>query len=276
MVRAVAEALTIPVIANGGSLDIKTFADLAPFQAATGCSSIMVARAAQWNMSVFRREGLLEPMEVIREYLRLAIRVENPFPNNKFNVLSSLHSVEKSDIYARSAKTNSMRELCALYDVECDEAMSARLQRGGGDDDDADGPSRAHGGGVAGDPASSDNKRARLRDTDHIVMDASFRPRDFPSAANPKVYLRQLAERHKLATPTYDTAVFDNGKRIQCTCTFGKKKFSSSWHAPNKRHAEQAVAAACLRALGLLTGLNDFKSDQEADDVIKELADICA
>ena len=66
-----AEAVSIPVIANGGSLDIKEHKDLASFQARTGCQSVMLARAAQWNMSVFRPEGLVPTEDVVRAYLRL-------------------------------------------------------------------------------------------------------------------------------------------------------------------------------------------------------------
>jgi tRNA-dihydrouridine synthase len=57
IVRAVAEALTIPVFANGGSLDMHNYEDVIAFRDAAGCSSVMVARAAQHNLSVFRKEG---------------------------------------------------------------------------------------------------------------------------------------------------------------------------------------------------------------------------
>jgi len=51
---AIADALSIPVIANGGSLDITTFEEMKNYRQQTRCSSVMVARAAQWNFSVFR------------------------------------------------------------------------------------------------------------------------------------------------------------------------------------------------------------------------------
>lgn len=57
IVRAVAEALKIPVFANGGSLDMHNYEDVIAFRDAAGCSSVMVARAAQHNLSVFRKEG---------------------------------------------------------------------------------------------------------------------------------------------------------------------------------------------------------------------------
>ena len=85
-----AESISIPVISNGGSLDIKTYDDIIQFkvcildeihsvilhfdlfiQLKTGASSVMVARAAQWNLSVFRKEGVLPIDDVITDYLKV-------------------------------------------------------------------------------------------------------------------------------------------------------------------------------------------------------------
>ena len=54
VIREVAKAVTIPVIANGVSSMVKTFGDIEKYRVETGCSSIMLARAAQWNPSIFR------------------------------------------------------------------------------------------------------------------------------------------------------------------------------------------------------------------------------
>ena len=54
IIRRVAEELSIPVICNGGSADIKNYQDMERYQEETGTDSVMVARAAQWNPSVFR------------------------------------------------------------------------------------------------------------------------------------------------------------------------------------------------------------------------------
>ena len=54
VIREVAKALSIPVIANGGSLEINSYEDIEQYRLETGCDAVMVARAAQWNFSVFR------------------------------------------------------------------------------------------------------------------------------------------------------------------------------------------------------------------------------
>lgn len=53
-----AERLTIPVIANGGSRDIEKYGDILKFRNECGTSSVMIARVAEWNVSIFREEGI--------------------------------------------------------------------------------------------------------------------------------------------------------------------------------------------------------------------------
>ena len=44
--------------------------DIYEFKKDCGVSSVMVARAAEWNPSVFRKEGKLDVHDVIKEYLK--------------------------------------------------------------------------------------------------------------------------------------------------------------------------------------------------------------
>lgn len=52
--------MKIPIIANGGSLDIKDLTDIIKFKEDCGATSVMVAKAAQTNVSVFRKEGTIQ------------------------------------------------------------------------------------------------------------------------------------------------------------------------------------------------------------------------
>ncbi|XP_028783936.1 tRNA-dihydrouridine(20) synthase [NAD(P)+]-like isoform X2 [Neltuma alba] len=63
----VVSALSIPVIANG---DVFEYNDFKRIKSATGASSVMVARGALWNASVFSPEGKVSCEEVKREYIR--------------------------------------------------------------------------------------------------------------------------------------------------------------------------------------------------------------
>lgn len=65
-IKRISEKLTIPVIANGGSRDIENYEDILKFRAECGTSSVMIARAAEWNVSIFRKEGNLVARNIIR------------------------------------------------------------------------------------------------------------------------------------------------------------------------------------------------------------------
>ena len=96
------------------------------------CDSVMLARSAQWNPSVFRsefnsthamsrylwngavvfrKEGPLPLTEVIKDYIRLAIECNNNTSNTKYCVAQMLQSaMEGKDGKALLAATN-MREI---------------------------------------------------------------------------------------------------------------------------------------------------------------------
>jgi tRNA-dihydrouridine synthase 2 len=73
-IQEVVSALSIPVIANG---DVLEYSDFQRVKDATGASSVMVARGAMWNASVFRSEGTLFWEDVKKEYVRKCIEWDN-------------------------------------------------------------------------------------------------------------------------------------------------------------------------------------------------------
>lgn len=56
-IRYIAENVKIPVIANGGSDEITCYDDIEKFKTDCGADSVMIARGALKNMSIFRKEG---------------------------------------------------------------------------------------------------------------------------------------------------------------------------------------------------------------------------
>ncbi len=70
-IREIAKAVKIPVIANGGSNEIKTYGDIEKFNQNCGVSSVMLARVAMWNCSIFRKEGSLPLDDVIKRFLQI-------------------------------------------------------------------------------------------------------------------------------------------------------------------------------------------------------------
>lgn len=78
--------LSVPVIANG---DLYSIEDTRKLKESTGtlASSFMFARGAQANVSIFRKEGLLDYREIMIEYLKLAVKYDMPYHNAKYSIL---------------------------------------------------------------------------------------------------------------------------------------------------------------------------------------------
>lgn len=55
---------------SGGSGEILVYDDIGRFKRDTGASSVMVARAAMYNVSIFRKDGLLPLETVMNSYLK--------------------------------------------------------------------------------------------------------------------------------------------------------------------------------------------------------------
>lgn len=59
------------LLCSGGSLDlVKANGDIEDFRKATGTSSVMLARAAMWNVSIFSKEGPFPVEKIMEEYLK--------------------------------------------------------------------------------------------------------------------------------------------------------------------------------------------------------------
>ena len=58
--KEIAEEYGIPLVANGGSNVIKKREDVETFRLATNADSVMLARAAMWDLSIFRREVIVK------------------------------------------------------------------------------------------------------------------------------------------------------------------------------------------------------------------------
>ncbi|RUP48117.1 hypothetical protein BC936DRAFT_144944 [Jimgerdemannia flammicorona] len=105
---------TIPIIANG---DVWCFDDIDKVKKLTNVSSVMIARGAQTNPSVFRMEGFLRYEEVVSAYLKKCVDTDNPYQNAKYTLLEmyteSKHT--KAPEYKLMSQAKSLRELCSIF-----------------------------------------------------------------------------------------------------------------------------------------------------------------
>ncbi|KAJ1677677.1 tRNA-dihydrouridine synthase 2, partial [Spiromyces aspiralis] len=112
----------IPVTLNG---DIFAYETRAKAIAATGCSSVMTARGAQENASLFRKDGKLEVMEVAKAYIKKAIEVNNSIPNTKYTLMQ-MGFETRTEAYQRLTRAKTYKDLCELFglaDYYQDEAV---------------------------------------------------------------------------------------------------------------------------------------------------------
>ena len=56
VLREITDEFGIPLVANGGSNVVKRRQDVEAFRKATNADSVMLARAAMWDLSIFRKE----------------------------------------------------------------------------------------------------------------------------------------------------------------------------------------------------------------------------
>jgi len=117
-IKAIVQSgVSIPVIANG---DCFSYADVQRMKEATSADSIMIARAAQWNVSVFRKEGLLPLDDIMIRYIKKAVDFESAFSLTKFTVMEMLANVRQlpSERGQKITHCRSMSELTEIFDLQ--------------------------------------------------------------------------------------------------------------------------------------------------------------
>ncbi|XP_045894136.1 tRNA-dihydrouridine(20) synthase [NAD(P)+]-like isoform X1 [Micropterus dolomieu] len=237
-IQAVAQAVSIPVIANGGSLDlVKTNADVEEFRKATGASSVMLARAAMWNASVFSNRGPLPLEKVMEDYLKYAIRYDNHVFNSKYCLCQMLRDKVESPLgkQVQAAQTNA--EISEAYGLrELYRQTQERLQA----------RRAALQSGCQPDPL--------VMDGDVTTMAVKFERREYPAHITPKMFLLEWSRKEKLEQPLYETVQRSQDRAFQSVVTVAEKKYRSSLWEKSKKFAEQAAAVVCLRVLGIPEG----------------------
>ncbi|XP_025021095.1 tRNA-dihydrouridine(20) synthase [NAD(P)+]-like isoform X2 [Python bivittatus] len=239
VIKAITEAVSIPVIANGGSHDfIKEYSDLRTFQEATTASSVMVARAAMWNPSVFRKEGSLPLKDVMQEYIKYAVRYDNHYTNTKYCLCQMLREQLENAQGKKLHAAQSLQEICEAFEMSSFfqeasdflEKKKVSLQ------------------------VKNQNNDDYTEDTDVIKMAVRFDKREYPPQITPKMYLLEWCRKEKLLQPAYETIERPRDRLFCSVVTVADQKYSSTLWEKSKKLAEQAAAIACLRTLGLPEG----------------------
>ncbi|XP_039444122.1 tRNA-dihydrouridine(20) synthase [NAD(P)+]-like [Culex pipiens pallens] len=249
VIREVVQVLKIPVIANGGSQEMHKRSDILKFREACGASSVMVARAAQWNCSIFREEGPLPIEEIILQYLRLAIDYDNSPCNTKYCVQMILRDLQETTMGRKFLDSQTLEQICDVWDL----APYCRQKQ-----------LEYHNAGLQGrrqaapQPDEQDEncptKRQRLGNGDseqdvvsHNVSFIRVNYSDDKELPKSKLYIYTVKNGLKL--PKYESIHKD--KLFRAIVLVGERRYSSSFWEKSKKYAEQSAALTCLLHLGV-------------------------
>ncbi|KAE8742753.1 hypothetical protein FOCC_FOCC011680 [Frankliniella occidentalis] len=250
-IKAVAKALSIPVIANGGSKEIECFEDIGKFCTETGCSSVMIARAAEWNVSIFRRNGRLPLDEVIKKYLVLSVDFDNNGSNTKYCVQNMLRELQETPRGKLFLEAQTLEQICAIWDLG-DYCRKRQLE--------------FKASGLLGrrevcpqvlrqESSDIQSPLKKMKFDDHcppddiVTMKVAYLRSLYPSDNDlPKTRVLAWSRSQKLGMPVYKTV--QEGKLFQSVLTLSGKQYTSSMWEKNKRWAEQGAALVCLCSVG--------------------------
>jgi len=120
VLQEVVKHCKIPVIANGGSANsrdspINTYEGIKAFWEKTGAASVMIARAAEWNASVFSPNGKENVYTIVDKYLDYAIQYDQPFVVTKYNIQQHLGGDQtETELGRKFLYSSTMQELCTV------------------------------------------------------------------------------------------------------------------------------------------------------------------
>ncbi|KAL7643962.1 UNVERIFIED_CONTAM: hypothetical protein RMT77_005974 [Armadillidium vulgare] len=245
IIRRAAEALTIPVIANGGSKEIESYEDFEKFRSETGASSIMIARAAMWNCSILRKKGTLHHDVVIKDYLKYCVQYDNPFTYSKYtvqNILRELQSTEKGKAFL---ETQTLQEICSLWDLKdyFNDFMKEHFST------IAD--SKVNSRSCA--PQSIENIKIEEKEENGvkiIEMPLHFIRGNYSNANLPKMILNNHAFKNGIKLLQYNCEMVE--KFFVSDVNVDGIKYRSSIKEKSRRYAEQAAALVYLHTKGLV------------------------
>lgn len=266
-IKAISEAVSVPIIANGGSQEIiREFQDIEAFRSVTATSSVMVARAAMWNPSIFRRGGFLPLEDVMRDYIRHAVMYNNHYTNTKYCLCQMMRDQLESPLGRKLHATQSTLDICKIFEMtsfyeSCQLSQEAR---------------RGSLNINIQESLEADNEENH----DIVQMPVKFERKDYLPQVTPKMFLLEWCRKEKFPQPVYCTVQRSLDKFFRSVVTVNEKKYCSTLWDKSKKLAEQATAIVCLRTLGLPEGkLGEEESNlfrkrkREIQDEIVNMAD---
>ncbi|CAI9720034.1 tRNA-dihydrouridine20 synthase NADP+-like [Octopus vulgaris] len=244
-IKKISESLKIPVIANGGSKEINCYKDIEQFWKDTGASSVMLARAAQWNVSIFNKNGMLSLPEVIREYVKYAIRYDSHYANTKYCVLQMMHEDMDMEEGQKMLGAMSLQEISEIWNLSkyYEETLKTRQKR-------------SHNLALKRKCEEEPLVKKRKSEDGKTIIEMAIRynKRDYPLAITPKMRLFEWTCRNKMKAPIYCTVERPDDRCFHTVLTVEDTKYTTPFWEKSKQLSEQNAAVVCLLVAGVHDG----------------------
>ncbi|VDL18925.1 unnamed protein product [Hymenolepis diminuta] len=255
-IRAAAEAVKVPILANGGSKDtIRQHEDIEFFRQSTGAAGVMIGRAAMWNPAIFAPPPPNGPppskMTLVHEYLHLAVKYNHHISGVKYCIQRMFVDDTCSNEYVKTLSAESMAEICDIWGLSeetiekaklCSSERTDSLNPNKADDDSTSGTKKSH---LDGDASTTEENGDADKDS-LIILPVAFIRSEWPAVGDtPKQLLFEHCKRKHLPLATFSTTTDKDSRTFYSIVTFDGVRSKS------KKFAEQAASLACLTHLKL-------------------------
>ncbi|CAK9296441.1 unnamed protein product [Gordionus sp. m RMFG-2023] len=240
------------IIANGGSNCINKILDIDYFKAETGCNSIMLARSAMKNLSIFST-SMVTRDEVIRKYLKYALIYENEFINSKYAIQQMFYHDGKSDQFQKLLKAKNYREMCKIWKPDTELFIDIA-------DDIYSDSFESHKNNI--DVAKFDNVDGI------IIMDLHYDYREWPNMQidnnyrlqfnkfpNPKLALIHFCNILNIPQPSYYSISSPDNRTFKGIVDIKDLQFSTYKWEKSKKIAEQSSALCAIKYISKFLSL---------------------
>lgn len=232
----------ICILISGASGEIETFEDIERFRKETGASSVMVARAAEHNPSIFRSEGLLPVEDVIKKYIEYSIIYDNHISNVKYCIQNMLQSLQSSEKGRRLLESHSVYDVAQIWDMKelYEDRKVERTKMRSFITERMNDALRI--------------KRLKTSHDDGVIQQSVQFTKNIPvfktNASLPKCLLNDYTVKKGLSKPEYET--FSSEKMFYSQLKVDGKVFRNTFLEKNKKSSEQAVALIASLHLNLI------------------------
>lgn len=233
-IKKISETIKLPVIANGGSLDVQSFDDIKTFQEDTGCSSVMLARAAQWNASVFRKNGKLPTLDVMKDYLEIALQYDFKTSNIKYVLSKMLLEADDNNVGEKILNAMDAEDIAIALDHKqyYDDILDERKLLQKSLDEQAS-------------ESTNEPSAKRLKEDNYIVLDVIFNRKLYPQTLSPVQVVVEHCQKEKFDLPVFNTVV--NSERLfKSEMIVDGKTYTPVLLDKQKKGAKQAAAMVYL------------------------------